>query len=144
MQKYLSRIFIVILATVSLSACDTSSSGDASDLNNPVGIGTAPTTYNGHVTAYGGGTTGESFYYVDIAAGGQYTITLSNYTTDLDLFVIDKPFTDASASILCGSASYATTESCTVTAAQTATLTKLYIYVTNWDATASDLTLAVN
>ena len=146
MQKHISKLLLIMLATLSLSACDQSGGGtNASDYTNPVSIGSAPTTYNGHVDAYIYGTSaGESFYYVDIAAGGAYNITLSNFTTDLDLYVFDKPFTDASTSELCSSWTSNSVESCSVTAGQTATLTRLYIYVTNWDATATDHTLAVN
>ncbi|MDH5360272.1 MAG: hypothetical protein OEX03_06895 [Gammaproteobacteria bacterium] len=142
-KRNIGRYIVYVLIAVGLSACEAEGSGAASDINNPLALGMAPVTHNGSITGYPT-TAGENYYVVDIAAGGQYDITLSNFTTDLDLLVFDKAFTDVSKAILCSSAGTTSVETCMVSAVQTATLTKLYVYVTNWEDANSNLTLSIN
>lgn len=147
--KQITRLFIYSLIAITATACDSGGGGggggggDANDYNNPLSIGTAPATYNGSVDGYPT-TLGENFITVDIAAGGQYNITLSNFTTNLDLHVFNKPFTDQNIVMLCQSLTLSPVETCTVTDVDTATLTKLYINVSNYDDATSNYTLTVN
>lgn len=135
-SKKIVQWTFLILSAFSLMACDTAT--NEGSITSPVDIGTAPTTYNGYISAWDATTSGESFYVVHVSPGGTYNFTASGITTS----VVMQVYRNASWSTLAGGTSGTGTLS--ITGISTTTETKLYIYMSNFDSTATSHTLTVN
>ena len=144
-------VSVVAIGLAACSASDITGAGGGSDSTyytdpaSPHLIGTAPVTYNGTLEGNTSNLAGRGFYKINIAAGGQYNFTLSDFSpADVDMLVLDHPLVDMGYEILCLGMTYDTPESCTITSSDTATLTEVYIYLDNLDPEPVNFTLTVD